>query len=65
MDEKTLAMLFYVDAVKFADEHEAPRSAIAAAMIRGAMQLFVEAEGADVVATWLAKEAQAMRQALN
>ncbi len=65
MDEKQLAQIFYKDAIRIADKHEAPRSAIAAAMIRGGMQLFVEAEGADVVAKWLAKEAEAMRRALN
>lgn len=65
MDEKTLALLLYEHGVAMADENEAPRSAIAAAMIRAGMQLYIESEGADRIVAWLQREAKAMRDAIN
>ena len=65
MDEKQLATIFYQDAIRVADEREAPRSAIAAAMLRGAMQVFVDAEGPYAAADWLEREAKTFRRALS
>ena len=65
MDEKTLAIMFYEFAVTFAEKHDAPRSAIAAAMMRAAFQLFIESEGAARTTDWLKRETKAFENALN
>jgi len=65
MNEKELAQILYNDAIRIADEHEAPRSAIAAAMFRAATQIYIDDAGPIETGAWLMREANAFRDALN
>ena len=65
MDAKTLAALFYEDAVVFADKYQAPRSAVAEAQFRSAMQIFLDSDGPETLAAWLESEAAQFREATD
>jgi hypothetical protein len=65
MTEIEVAKLFYDQAVRFADNHRAPRTAIAKAQFHASLQIFIDQDGAQNVADWLDREAKRFRDALE
>lgn len=65
MDNHKLARTVYEDTIDFAERYEAPRSAIAAAQFRSAIQIFMDQDGAESVAAWLEREAKQFREVLD
>lgn len=57
MDERQLAMIFYADAQRIAEEHEADPVAIGQALVRAGIQLFVDFGGPTQTDDWLTNEA--------